>query len=237
MTTYHLPFEERFIQCVRMNQALMEAGLTIVIDRKRRPIYDHLSKFFQIDYTLQRKGSIPANVEYLHKEPFVRVGLIKVPLLYSPAVIARCLSLWQSSRAIDYFFMGKISAHRSSTLRDWQSTHPRAGKVLIENSLNGRTPTGGAWDQRYYTLLGKSKFVLCPNGSFVWTYRFFEAILCGAIPVVYEEADSYAGFHYHLMSQSDLVYDPAMANQNFQLALKRLTIPQDVILTQIDTYP
>ncbi len=235
ITTFHLPFPERFIQCVRMNQALMEAGLTIVIDRHRKPIYDHLSRFFPVSYTLDPKGSLPANVEYLHKEPFIRVGSIKVPLLYSPAVIARCRSLWQATRVVDYFFMGKISPHRAATLTHWQASHPNIGKVLIENSHNGRTPTGGAWDQRYYTLMSKSKFVLCPNGSFVWTYRFFEAILCGAIPVVYEDAPCYDGFHYHLMSDSGLVYDPDLAEQNFRLALKRLTIPQDVILTQIVT--
>jgi hypothetical protein len=36
----------------------------------------------------------------------------------------------------------------------------------------------------YMSLIGDSKFVLCPRGNGLDTYRFYEAVLMGAIPVV-----------------------------------------------------
>ena len=56
--------------------------------------------------------------------------------------------------------------------------------VYIFASKKGRILPYKAWDEDYYNMLSKSRFVLCPNGDHVWTYRFFESILCGAIPVV-----------------------------------------------------
>jgi hypothetical protein len=36
-----------------------------------------------------------------------------------------------------------------------------------------------AWHDDYSTEMSRAEFVIRPNGKFVWTYRFFEAILCG----------------------------------------------------------
>lgn len=33
-----------------------------------------------------------------------------------------------------------------------------------------------SWDTEYYDILSQSKFVICPSGDFIWSYRFFEAI-------------------------------------------------------------
>jgi len=38
--------------------------------------------------------------------------------------------------------------------------------------------------QEYYDDLCRSKFVLCPEGTGIDTHRFYEAVFCGATPVV-----------------------------------------------------
>ena len=42
----------------------------------------------------------------------------------------------------------------------------------------------GLTKQMYYDDLCRSKFVLCPEGTGVDTHRFYEAVFCGATPVV-----------------------------------------------------
>ena len=37
---------------------------------------------------------------------------------------------------------------------------------------------------QYWDMMQRAKYVLCPDGDFVWTYRFFEAVACGAIPII-----------------------------------------------------
>ena len=59
-----------------------------------------------------------------------------------------------------------------------------------------------AWDTKYARLLGSSRFALCPNGDFVWTYRFFEAAAAGAIPIVESHCEMYEGFSYYTMNDS-----------------------------------
>lgn len=75
--------------------------------------------------------------------------------------------------------------------------------------------------------MAKSQFVVCPNGTFVWTYRFFEAALCGAIPIVEDTCDLYEGFVFYRMSDpvAKLIWTHEIAEHNFRQAERLLTIP------------
>lgn len=103
----------------------------------------------------------------------------------------------------------------------------RRGRLVIWSSDRGRVFPIKSWDQHYYELLARSRFVLCPNGDFPWTYRFFEAVLCGAIPIVEEDVPAYEGFSYRRMDEpmSEWDWDPATAERNFALCAARLTVP------------
>lgn len=76
------------------------------------------------------------------------------------------------------------------------------GPLTISSSPRGRLPQWKFFDPEYYTRLANSRYTLCPNGDFVWTYRFFEATLCGSIPVVESSCPPYEGFRYILMDGS-----------------------------------
>lgn len=43
-------------------------------------------------------------------------------------------------------------------------------------------------EERYLTLMSQMKFALCPRGHGLSSYRFFEAIHCGAVPVLFADA-------------------------------------------------
>lgn len=43
-------------------------------------------------------------------------------------------------------------------------------------------------DNPYFTIPRKSVFTLCPRGISSWSFRVFEAILCGSIPVILSDA-------------------------------------------------
>jgi hypothetical protein len=106
-------------------------------------------------------------------------------------------------------------------------TSQRFGDLLLWSSERGRVFPWKAWDDEYFKLLGRSSFVLCPSGDFVWSYRFFEAVLCGAIPIVEETCPAYTGFHFHTFADAarTLVWNEAIAAANFDLARARLTVP------------
>ncbi|MGB8698408.1 MAG: hypothetical protein WCD18_03240 [Thermosynechococcaceae cyanobacterium] len=98
--------------------------------------------------------------------------------------------------------------------------------LQIFSSQKGREFPIKIWDEDYFNQLAQSQFVLCPDGDFTWTYRFFEAMLCGAIPLIENECDLYEGFQYYSMQDpiEKLIYSPEMAEHNYQRAWQFLTL-------------
>jgi hypothetical protein len=88
---------------------------------------------------------------------------------------------------------------------------------------------GKAWDDDYYTVLGRSGLTACPDGDFVWTYRFLEAALCGSIPVVESFCNHYEGFRYYRMAgvPTSMKWRRDWAEHNFWVARNRLTVTHD----------
>ena len=99
-------------------------------------------------------------------------------------------------------------------------------KLQVWSSNRGRNFPVKSWDAEYYKYLLKSKFVLCPSGDYIWTYRFFESIMCGAIPIVEESCTAYNGFKFYYMkdSMSNIAWSPEIAIYNFNLCMERLTL-------------
>jgi len=110
------------------------------------------------------------------------------------------------------------------------SVYSKGVRIIFSNE--GRVFPRKAWNTDYYDWLLESEFVLCPEGDFThdgikWTYRFFEAVMCGAIPVVQEPCEAYEGFRFRRMSEplSELVWSRQDAEYNFTLAMERMTVP------------
>ncbi|PRD42552.1 hypothetical protein C5748_15740 [Phyllobacterium phragmitis] len=130
----------------------------------------------------------------------------------------------------------KVARKAGISIADYVGTE----NVKIYMSDQGRVFPRKSWNTGYYDLLLNSKFVLCPSGDFknngiAWTYRFFEAVICGALPVVEEPCDAYEGFRYRLMNAplESLQWSRADAKHNFDLAQQRLTVDPDVVRSEM----
>lgn len=107
--------------------------------------------------------------------------------------------------------------------------------IVFWSSARGREYPVKAWDEDYYQAMARAQLVLCPSGDFVWTYRFFEAALCGAIPVVEAACPAYEGFQFFTMQQpiAELCRTEEMAAHNFRLCRERLTIARQQLDKEI----
>jgi hypothetical protein len=117
---------------------------------------------------------------------------------------------------------------------DRQNIYSEGVRLLLSD--DGRLFPKKAWNVDYYSCLLESEFVLCPDGDpSVWTYRFFESVLCGAIPVVQHSCSAYDGFKFRHMSErlDALIWLVEDAEHNFNLAAKTLTVPQDELRAEI----
>jgi hypothetical protein len=110
-----------------------------------------------------------------------------------------------------------------------------SGDFVFWSSDRGRHFPGKSWDDDYHALLARSQFVLCPSGDHVWSYRFFEAALCGAIPIVEQDCPAYEGFTYRRMNEplQDARWDRQDALRNFAVCLERLTVPLEHLNAEI----
>jgi hypothetical protein len=110
----------------------------------------------------------------------------------------------------------------------------RIGDVTVWASERGRRFPTKAWDDQYFDLLARSQCVLCPSGDFLWSYRFFEAVLCGALPIVEEPVPLYDGFRYRTMADTgDPVWSEADAEHNYRLCRERIEVPLDALNAEL----
>lgn len=105
------------------------------------------------------------------------------------------------------------------------------GNLIIWSSNRGRKFPTKAWDDEYFKVLGDSQFVLCPSGVCIWSYRFFESILCGAIPIVESNCEAYEGFRFKYMTEdaSTFMWSKDDAEHNYKLCLERITIAPELL--------
>lgn len=96
----------------------------------------------------------------------------------------------KEEKIFDKVFVGLLTDKRKKFLDNFKG-------AFIVDSNNGRKPEAKVMDLEYFKTMARSRFVLCPNGDFTWTYRFFEAILCRCIPIVEQKCELYNGYHFY----------------------------------------
>lgn len=102
------------------------------------------------------------------------------------------------------------------------------GDLLLWSSDRGRRFPIKAWDEDYFRVLSNSQYVLCPSGDYIWSYRFFEAIMCGAIPIVEKPCKAYEGFRYVSFEDDvrQLKWRMEDAQYNYALCIEKITVPK-----------
>lgn len=96
----------------------------------------------------------------------------------------------KEKKVIDKLFIGLLTENRKKFLRNFKN-------AVILSSDVGRRGGEKEKDLSYFRMMARSKFALCPNGDFIWTYRFFEAVLCRCIPIIEEECELYKGYYFY----------------------------------------
>lgn len=222
------------IQSCRLIHAIMESSFPVHIAWKDYSRYSYLKTFFDIAFVpVQFGASNLDGVTVDHRSPATRVGSIARPLIFPRSIPYRCRSMWSDDRRSVFHFSGLMTDSRKRSLAAVAAEAP--GAVDIRESTRGRKWPIKAWDERYYRSLASTRYALCPDGDFVWTYRFFEAILCGAVPVVESIAPLYEGFYYETMG--DLPdpnrYPHREVLDNYVKAIELLTLDKEQLDTEI----
>lgn len=127
----------------------------------------------------------------------------------------------------DNFFI-KLRSKLLSKIGLNDTIKQQVGNLLLYSSDRGRKFPEKAWDEEYFKMLANSQFVLCPSGNYVWSYRFFESILCGAIPIVEKRCKAYDGFQFASFKDqaSNLRWSEEIAVSNYNLCIQKLTVPK-----------
>lgn len=201
------------LQTVRAAHALAEVA-TIGVPAADLPKFDHLARYFDLNY---REGT-PPDIAVDHQTPTTRVGSVERPLIFPHGVAERCRDKW-TARDLDVTFCGFVTAQRRAVLAPWLDRGAQ-----VRSSTAGRRWPAKGWDDAYHDVLARSGHVLCPDGDFVWTYRFFESVLCGAIPIIQSHYQLYDGFAFLTMDDRPDGWDRDVAEANFDLAVRRLTL-------------
>ncbi len=125
-----------------------------------------------------------------------------------------------------------------SLLKPQSNSIKKYGDFWLWSSRRGRTFPRKSWDKDYFDFLLNSRFVLCPSGDFIWSYRFFESVLCGAIPVIEEYCEAYEGFKFKFFSDDleSLTYDMEDAEHNYNLCIQKITVPIETILNELKNF-
>jgi len=156
-----------------------------------------------------------------------------VGLTFPDSWFERTAYLWQQPRTIRFVFVGRFTLGRPKLLQSWK----RRDDVKIVESLWSYNPARkGTYDATYFGWLGRAEFGLCPHEpewtastTNMWTYRFAECCLAGAIPVQFRATPLgekfTAGFYYVWDKDATFTFNADAAAANRRLAEERFRLP------------
>lgn len=149
------------------------------------------------------------SIEIDHKNGTNNINGIKVPVIF-PLYIKNHILTLNKDKNLDYVFFGVISPQR-----EWVTSY-RGKNSIINHSDYGRNPDKYKIDENYYKTMCCSKFALTPTNHCPWSYRFFEAIMCMAIPILEKNTDDiYAKDYFYLTDGEEHIYDHKKAIENY----------------------
>jgi hypothetical protein len=88
----------------------------------------------------------------------------------------------QLSRDVFYSFVGGITSETRRRL--FEFSHPKDARIRRTVNYNHGHPSSKENREEYAAILCQSQFTLCPRGVGTASYRIFEAMRMGSVPVV-----------------------------------------------------
>ena len=124
-------------------------------------------------------------------------------------------------------FTDKNTKKNYISMGDFDYTLKKTGFVPKEKSIENRN----FFDVDYFSTMCKSKFCLCPAGDRIFSMRFYEALMCRAIPIVDNIEETYRSdeeskldYKFYLTSDKEFIYIEDWAEHNYNLFLKYHTL-------------
>ena len=191
------------VQEIRLFAALIEAGWNLEVNKDQLSGLSYIKKIKTGDISNKNEIKVEINVD--HSKPITSIDEISSELIFPEwffkdfkgdkkdliifeglvteqrikylvkllgyGLIREKLSLfiYKISKSYGRFFISKLLSKDN---------------VKIQFSYNGRKKHFKLYDSGYFLNLSKSKYVICPPGDFVWTYRLFETVMSKSIPVI-----------------------------------------------------
>jgi hypothetical protein len=166
----------------------------------------------RVRQALKEIGKTDYRLDIQHSTPITKIDDVEYSLVF-PKIL---LEYNNVDKDIDTLFIGLITEKRKSFLSKFQ-------QATIVSSRRGRDISTKKFDTDYFKNMARAKFVLCPNGDFTWTYRFFESIIFKAIPIIEDYTHHYDGYHYCTMD-NEFIYDEDMVNANLEKLKKEMML-------------
>lgn len=163
-----------------------------------------LEKGYSLNYKINHKKGTS-----YHED----LGLL--PIIF-PEKIINFVEKLDKSKTEETYFKGVINKKRS-----WVKKYSN----VFESRRGRDSKQKYKIDLYYYKGLCKSKYGLAPVNECPWSYRFFESIMCKAIPVLgKEEIDIHSNDYFYLRDGGTFIYNEEKANENYLLFLNKNTL-------------
>ena len=133
--------------------------------------------------------------------------------------------------------LARASRERASSTRRFRwsfaSAHRTPARNVVANAFDAWWAARGSApdarllaypgkDPEYATNLGDSRFVLCPRGNVEDTWRLYEALAAGAIPVVTDGGEYFSQFLPRELVTRFIVLDADLSDATFARAFARI---------------
>lgn len=206
------------LQEVRVLHSLCDNGVTLFCDQLQYEKLKPLKEKFNCDIRVGNTTSSVNLSELLqihHNTPTTKIGDVVRPLIFPKTLIEFCQTE-NTEKLEKIYFRGLITDKRSQSISKLQSKNLL--ETIIDSSMKGRQFPVKSFDEEYFIEMKKYEFVFCPDGDFVWSYRFFETVMCGGIPIVENDSPLYDGFKYYVLNGgiTNLKYNKEWVDHNLK---------------------
>lgn len=225
MTNLNIDKSINLLQEVRVLHSLCDNGYNLFCNKhefqKLLPLKEHFGCNINLGF-FPNGESYSSLVNIVHNEPLTEIrGTIK-SLIFPKSLIKFCQENNQEKEDKIYF-KGLITHKRENSINKLKHTTNK--ELIISSSNKGREFPLKTFDKDYFNEMKKYKFVLCLDGDFIWSYRFFESIMCGAIPIIENESPLFEGFYYYKIENNldNITWNEEWVIKNIQLLNKNFT--------------
>jgi len=174
-------------------------------------------KFIEIQdalffYSLREEGiDVCDDIAVDHHTSICRNGGKLYSLPWPRSWITRAVAI-PKKKDIQFYFRGLQTQNRL-----WLIPYEKIEGSHIEYTKEGRDMAAKhLFKDEYMGLMSRSRFALCPRGVYLWSYRVFEAALCGAIPVIDFPDETHRGLKCYKNTDKKMLYNSNWALDNFK---------------------